>query len=183
MTIGLLFNKFMDAFDYHNFNIWCDEDFISEYIDDDNDCRDFIYVNNDNDNDKKSKIWLYIKGLSYVAKNIHGIYDLYNDRIFVIISNDAYINTLIEEYSNHILTHNPNPISNTMSKHIVYTDDTDVIKQVLINNYKIICKIQSIMRATLGPDDSYLQRKQDLLNTLKSSKAVNNKSDRTKITL
>lgn len=183
MTIGLLFNKFMDSCDNQYFNILCDENFISEYIDDDNDCRDFIYVNNDNDNVKKSKIWLYIKGLSYVIKNIHEIYDLYNDKILINISMDAYINTLIEEYSNHILTHNPNPISNTMSKHIVYTDDTDVIKQVLINNSKIIRKIQSIMHATLGPDDSYLQRKQDLLDTLKSSKAVNNKSDRTKITL
>ena len=70
-----------------------------------------------------------------------------------------------------------------MSKHIVYTDDTDVIKQVLINNYKIICKIQSIMHATLSPDDSYLQRKQNLLDTLRSSKVIDNKSDRTKIIL
>lgn len=183
MTIGLLFNKFMDSCDNQYFNILCDENFISEYIDDDNDCRDFIYVNNDSDNDEKSRICLYIKGMSFVSKNIHEIYDLYNNQILINISRDAYINTLIEEYSNHILTHNPNPISNTMSKHIVYTDDIDVIKQVLINNNKIISKIQSIMHATLGPDDNRLQRKQDLLDTLKSSKAINNKSDRTKIAL
>lgn len=184
MTIGLLFNNFMDACDFcYHPNIIYDEDFISEYIYDDNDCKDFIYVNNDSNDDKKSRISICLDGMSIVTNNNYGGYMLSDNPVLIKISNDTYFNTLIEEYSNHILTHNPNPISNTMSKHIVYTDDIDVIKQVLINNCKIIRKIQSIMYVTLGPDDSYLQRKQDLLDTLRSSKVINNKSDRTKITL
>ena len=186
MTVKLLFNKFMDTCDYISIYAKDNNDFISKYINIDNDCKKFIRVNNDDNNIIEPKITLCISGMSvikhYTVNKDYGfnfsykdkkLHNGYSNNLTVSISSDSYFNTLIKEYSNHVLTHDA--INNTMSKHIVYTDDIDVIKQVLINNNKIISKIRSNVNSINSSGDSNLHRKQDLLDTLKSLKVVDNK--------
>ena len=153
MTIGLLFNKFMDI---------CECDFISKCINDYNDCKDFIHISINLKNNPL--MMLYLGGMTIIYSTGSKPKDVQSS--LVISDNDTYFNTLLEEYSNHVLTHDA--INNTMSKHIVYTDDIDVIKQVLINNDKIIHEMQS--KFTHCSDNNNLHRKQDLLDTLRSSK-------------
>lgn len=182
MTVKSLFNKFMDTCDYISTYAKDENDFISQYmVNNNNDCSIFICINNDDDNIIESRMMLNLDGMSIIIHDGYNkkLYNGYNSKLSVDISSDAYFNTLLEEYTNHVLTHNA--INNTMSKHIVYTDDIDVIKQVLINNYKIISKIQS--KFTPCSDDNNSHRKQDLLDTLKSLKIVDNKSNDIKIKL
>lgn len=181
MTVGLLFNKIMDTYKNSCICTVDKDDFISKYTSDNN-CKNFIYIIDDDDDNIKPRIMICLGDMSIVSHSNRDDSSR-DDKALVNISSDAYINTLLKEYSNHILTHDK--INNTMSKHIVYTDDPDVIKQVLINNNKIISKILSKMYIDLTPDfsDSNLHRKQDLLDTLRSLKVVDNKSNGTKIAL
>lgn len=181
MTVKSLFNKFMDTCDYISTHAKDENDFISQYMGNNNDSSIFICINNDDNNIIESKMMLSLDGMSVIIHdgNNKRLYNGYNSKLSVDISNDTYFNTLLEEYTNHVLTHNA--INNTMSKHIVYTNDTDVINQVLINNNKIIHEMQS--KFTQCSDDNNLHRKQDLLDALRSLKIVDNKSNGTKITL
>ena len=142
----LNFFNLINLDDFDKFiNYYVNDDYINDY----NYVHTHVETDNPTEYHNNNNHWLnssnhtimYVLNDIVVCRDTFDLNDNISKDLFTpVIKHDTFVPKLVNEYTKQIID-TCGSINNTMSENIVYTDDPEIIKQVLKNNQKIIKKL------------------------------------------